>query len=246
MKIRKAFNTLLIISLLTSVFPLITVAQAPSKVDLIYQADSYVPPFYKGKGLNPNQGLVTVLAISGLKNSTGEVISAKNTIYKWKKNGLVLQSSSGQGKDSITFRGGVPLKDTVIEVSVSSLDGSISSTNTLDINNTQTQIVFYESSPVYGIRFNHALPSNVALLGNELVILAMPYFYSTNVAADENLNYTWSIDENKTENQSPKNSFTTRIDNPGSGVANVNLKINNKALIFQVGTNNYKINFSKQ
>ncbi len=218
----------------------------PSAVDLIYESQSYTPPFYKGRSLNPNQGKVLVAAIPELIKTTGEKISSKSIIYSWKKNGTIDQSASGMGKDTFTFTGSVPIRDSVVEVTASSLDGTLTASKEITITNVDPKIIFYEDSPVYGIMMNKAIKSTVKMLTDEFSIFTAPYFFSTGYANTQDLDYTWSMNGKDIDSQDPKNSFTARVDKAGSGTANISLKISNNLRIFQIATNSYSINFEKQ
>ncbi len=218
----------------------------PSLVDLIYESLAYTPPFYKGKALNPNQGVVLVTAIPELIKANGEKISAQNIIYSWKKNGKVEQSASGIGKNTFVFPGTVPIRDNTIEVTASSLDGDIYAYKKVEITNDSPKIIFYENSPVYGIMFNKAIKGSVKLLTDEFSVLAIPYFFSSGYATTPDLDYIWTMNGQTVGNQEPKNSFTTRIEKAGSGTANIGLKISNNVRIFQFTNNDYSINFDKQ
>jgi len=218
----------------------------PSVVDLVYESLSYTPPFYKGKTLNPNQGVVLVTAIPELIKNTGEKISAKNLIYSWKKDGKVQQTVSGLGKNVFVFSGTVPIRDIVIDVTVSSIEGDITAFKQTTITNVSPKIIFYENSPIYGIMMNKAITNPVNMLTDEFNVLAVPYFFSASYANTPDLDYAWSMNGNTVSTQDPKNSFTTRIDTPGSGTANIGLKISNNVRIFQFVDNNYSINFNKQ
>lgn len=218
----------------------------PSVVDLVYESLSYTPPFYKGRALNPNQGVVLVTAIPELMNTAGTKISAQNLIYSWKKDGKVQQSASGLGKNTFVFSGSIPVRDALIEVSVSSLDGNISASNQVGITNSNPKIIFYENNPVFGIMFNKAVTSAVNMLSDEFSVLAVPYFYSAGYAATPDLDYAWSMNGNAVGNQDPKNSFTSRVTVAGSGTADIGLKISNNVRVFQFTDNSYSINFNKQ
>jgi hypothetical protein len=218
----------------------------PSVVDLVYESLSYTPPFYKGRAMNPNQGVVLVTAIPELIKSTGEKIPAQNVIYNWKKDGSVQQDASGIGKNVFIYSGTVPIRDVVIEVVASSLDGEIYASKRINITNTSPKIVFYENSPVYGIMMNKAIKNTVNMLIDEFSVLAVPYFFSVGYAATPDLKYDWTMNGNTVGNQDPKNSFTTRLEKSGSGTANIGLKISNSVRIFQFVENNYNINFSKE
>ena len=223
----------------------ISISFVPSTVDLIYESLSYTPPFYKGKALNPNQGEVRVAAVSNLLDSNGAKIPTKKIVYTWKKDSSVQGSASGLGKDSFTFTGSVPIRDALVEVEASSLDNSASASDQVNITNVSPKITFYENSPVYGILFNRAITGTVRMLTDEFSVIAVPYSFSGS-STQSGLDYIWSLNGQTVANQSPKNSFTTRLDKVGSGTANISLKINDSANLFQSAVSNYIINFNKK
>ena len=218
----------------------------PSVVDLIYESLSYTPPFYQGRALNPNQGVVIVTAIPELIKPNGEKVPAQNIIYSWKKDDKVQQDASGIGKNTFTFSGTVPIRNVTIEVTASSLDADIFASKQVVVTNVDPKIIFYENSPVYGIMMNKAITKTVNMLTDEFSVIAVPYFFSVGYATTPDLNYVWSMNDKTIANQEPKNSFTTRLVNPGAGVANIGLKISNLVRIFQFTNNGYNISFNKQ
>jgi len=218
----------------------------PSLVDLVYEFVSYTPPFYKGKALNPNQGVVFVTAVPELIKSTGEKIPSQNIIYSWKKNGQVEQDASGIGKNTFIYNGTVPIREVTIEVAASSLDNEIFASKIINITNYSPKIIFYENSPIYGLMFNKAVKNTVKLLTDEFSVIAIPYFFSVGYTINPDLDYVWNLNGQIVGNQEPKNSFTTRVEKSGSGIANIGLKVSNSNRIFQFTDNNYNINFSKQ
>ena len=150
----------------------------PSLVDLIFESLSYTPPFYKGRALNPSQGSVIVTAIPELVKSNGEKELAQNIFYSWKKDGTPQLPSSGMGKNVLTFTGTVPVRDTIIEVSVSSLDKNLSASKQITIINVDPKIIFYENSPIYGIMLNKGIKGVINMLTDEFSVIAVPYFFN--------------------------------------------------------------------
>ncbi|MFA7252382.1 MAG: hypothetical protein WC027_00815 [Candidatus Paceibacterota bacterium] len=217
----------------------------PAGVDLLFEAISYTPPFYKGKALNIKQGTVVVVAFPELFDENGRKYSTKELIYNWRSGGLVVASASGIGKNYFTYTGSIPVRDAEIEVSVSSLDQKVVANNSINITTTDPKIVFYENSPIYGIMMNRAIKSSVNMLIDEFSVVAVPYFFSAGYANTPDLDYTWSLNGQKVETQDQKNIFTTRIEK-GAGTANIGLKISNNVRFFQYTDNNYLINFEKQ
>jgi len=219
---------------------------APAGVDLIFEALSYTPPFYKGKTLNPMQGSVIVAAFPEVYDENMRKLATNELIFNWKKDGIVVQSASGQGKNYLNFSGSIPARDTLVEVSVTSLDSKLNADASITIVNSSPEIIFYENSPIYGIMMNKAITNTVKMSTDEFSVIAVPYFFSSGYATTPDLNYVWSMDGMFVDNQDPKNSFATRVEKAGSGTANISLKIDNIARIFQTAENNYLVNFEKQ
>jgi hypothetical protein len=225
----------------------IEISFTPAVVDLIYEFLSYTPPFYKGKALNPNQGIVLVTAMPELIKISGVKIPAQDIIYSWKRNGKIDQNVSGLGKNTLFFQGTVPIRDSLVEVMASSLDNSVFASKQINITNDDPKIIFYEDSPIYGIMFNKAISGNVRMLADEFKVKVFPYFMSVGYAQSPDLNYKWSINNKVSENlDEDKSAMVFRQEGIGSGLANISLKIENTLRIFQFSENNFVINFEKQ
>ncbi len=243
---------LLIISVLfiiLSVF-FISPAQAQNNsadVALIWEAVSYTPPFYKGKALNPNQGTVVVVAIPEISTETGQKIKTSDLNYRWYKNDILQNSSSGVGKNHFTFSGSVPIRDITIKVIISTLDQKVTIEKSVTITNVPPKIIFYENSPIYGLVFNRAIKNSVKMMADEFGIKAFPYFMSIDEAQNANLDYTWTINNRASSGlDTDKTAMLFRQEIAGSGTTNVNLKIQNNSRIFQFTDNSFIINFEKQ
>jgi len=219
----------------------------PSLVDLIYEASSYTPPFYKGKSLNPSQGMVRIIAMPELIRPTGEKIPAQNVIYQWKKDGEAYQSASGLGKNTFTFSGTIPIRDVEIEVIASSLAGDIYASKKLTIVNNSPKIIFYEDNPLYGIMFNRAIGNVVHMTEDEFKVKAFPYYMGVGYTGSPDLNYNWTINNALSENlDTDKTAMIFRQESSGAGTASISLKIENLVKIFQFATNSFTLNFEKQ
>jgi len=103
----------------------------PAGVDLLWQAHSYVPPFYLGKALFPFQGTITVTAMP-----TFALTNPKNAVYKWQLDGGAMSDVSGSGKNTITLTGSILLKPINLSVTVQSADGSLMAQNSITLTGT--------------------------------------------------------------------------------------------------------------
>ncbi len=77
----------------------------PEDLDIIWQANSYVPPFYEGKALFPPVGTVSFVAMPGFIDSNGNPVNPKKLIYTWSQDTTVLGDKSGYGKNVLTVQG---------------------------------------------------------------------------------------------------------------------------------------------
>ena len=68
----------------------------PAGVDILWQADSYVPPFYRGKALYGPQSMLQLLANPSFGNN--------NLIYKWSVDGEAFPGISGYGKNAVSIK----------------------------------------------------------------------------------------------------------------------------------------------
>jgi len=55
----------------------------PREVNIVWEAFSYTPPFYRGKALAPSAGLITFVAMPEIADSGGKRIDPKKLVYSW-------------------------------------------------------------------------------------------------------------------------------------------------------------------
>ncbi|KKW10967.1 MAG: hypothetical protein UY50_C0023G0013 [Parcubacteria group bacterium GW2011_GWA2_49_9] len=164
----------------------------PAEVNLLWQAGSYTPPFYKGKALMPYQGTVLVAAIPSFTTGAS-VMPASSLIYTWKEGDNVVGDSSGKGKNLFVFRGEIPVNIKTISVTVESPDHTMSADATITVVPVSPRLMFYEEHPLYGILFGKALLGGFTLSGDELRISAIPYYFETDTKTTKDLVYDWQL-----------------------------------------------------
>lgn len=214
----------------------------PAGVDLVWEANSYVPPFYKGKALHPRQGSLKIVATPNFVKN-GKRISAGNLIYKWSNGVNVYQSQSGYGKNVVTIDGSLLGKEEQIEILVTDPVNNLVAHGLLNISPVDPEIVFYENSPYYGHLFDTAVNEKLDLKSAETQIMAAPYFFSNE--EDGLLTYKWRL--NNTSISSLSGSRTAIFKKPEgeSGQSVISLEIENLDRILQQADANMTINFEK-
>jgi hypothetical protein len=162
-----------------------------SNVTLVWEAQSYVPPFYKGRALAVDGGDVNILAFppASLGNSA-------DLTYIWKIDGRVDNPSSGLGRSFFRHRpdifGGAPL--IVVDVY---RDGNKAATGALRVPQVKPQVLVYPALPLAGILFGNRARS---IDGEEITLEAYPLFFGVQKKSDPALTYRWSVNDVAAQN----------------------------------------------
>lgn len=217
----------------------------PASVDVLWEAESYTPPFYKGKSLYPFQGTVKVVALPNIITSGGGTLNAKNLVYNWKVDGHPAAEASGYGKNFIFFTGDTPLKPATVTVEVSSTDQTYMAEGSTVLTPVQPGIVFYEDHPLLGVIREKALFGDITLRNEEVKIVAIPYFVSVKEREGSGLSYNWRMNNQKITGSVDKSALAFRQEKAVTGSAAISLEIANSAKIFQTITANLKLVFGK-
>ncbi|MBX4210775.1 hypothetical protein KW783_02260 [Candidatus Parcubacteria bacterium] len=215
-----------------------TVTLRPNTVNLIWQAKTYTPPFYKGKALFTYQSDVEFSALATIIGKNGVRVSPQNLIYTWSVNGDVQADKSGYGKNTIMISSPLIPRPIYVQVDVTTQDKSIHSSADVTIAPLAPQVVFYENHPLYGTVYEHALPDSVHLIATEIKIAAIPYFFA---GSPKDLTFTWLVN-NKQTVASERNSLVLR-NNSGTGVSLISLSIQNVQKTLQAARSTFSIQF---
>ncbi len=213
----------------------------PMGTTILWEADTYTPPFYKGKPLLTPQARVRVIAVPDTVNTQGS-ISAGNLVYQWEKDGSISGDMSGYGKNSFSFMGPNPYGKTGVSVSVSSLDNTLRSKKNIDLPLTQPFILFYEDHPLLGKWFNRSLGSNLSLTKKEFSVTAEPYFFSNERGDVPTLSYNWSLNDKNVNNSG--HTITLRNETGVKGDSSIALSMYGTKQTFQSASKSLLIHFT--
>lgn len=184
-----------------------------AKVDLLWEAaDSYTPPFYKGKAMFVKNGLVRVTAIQ-LRSAP------KNLSYEWSRNDSVIQGASGYNKNSFVFRNET-LKPQE-NISVVAENGLFSGKNSITLNPREPQIVLYQNKEGF-IDYNNGHLSSISTQAPGITLRFEPYFFSTPQSMDRNLQFTIKNNSNELFGEQRQNEISlSRPENGGQSIIEV-------------------------
>lgn len=211
----------------------------PIGVATMWEADTYTPPFYKGKALLVPQAIVKIVAMP----DASDPISASNLSYTWKRNSDIDASASGYRKNSYSFVGPKPLTNTKITLNVSSIDDSMGSESQIYLPQVRPLVLFYEKDPLLGVLYNKPIGSDFTLDKKELSISAEPYFFSNERGEAQSLKYIWSVNGSAVKNYG--RFITLRNEAGAKGTSVVSLAMRGVDKTFQSANKEVRVNFTE-
>lgn len=212
----------------------------PASVDIVWEADTYVPPFYKGKALHAGQGKIRFAAIPNFVKN-GQTISPANLIYEWSTDTEVYQSRSGYGRAFIDLNGSILGRAEHLRLTVRDPLTNMVAEKSIYVSPVEPEIIFYQNDPYYGLIFNSAISRSFDLNADEVQVLAVPFYFSRSDL--NNLEYRWRL------NSAAINGLTRtaifRKPEGTSGRSSITLDVRNLARVLQFADEEFSINFTE-
>jgi len=209
----------------------------PSGVDILWNAFSYTPPFYKGKALAPSSGLIIFTAIPQLADREGNLYNPKDLVYTWSRRGVVLGNSSGVGKQRIALtHESVPLQPFLLTVVVNPFRGGGKVENTISVPVTDTLIRLYEKHPLEGASLSRALLNDYVLQDEEVTLRAEPFYFSLDDLLNNLLRFRWRINNKdiNTPLTDQNKEVTFGKEGNSNDLTRISIEIENDNLPFRV------------
>ncbi len=230
-------GTLISILILTSYFLLPTSIHAQS-VDILWQGDTYTPPFYQGRTLWSKQSQINFVAIT---NGLGNPASL---IYKWTKNGTVLGNVSGVGRNSLAFLDTIFSKPQTVKIEVYPADDDelLLANAVVFLTPVAPTLAIYENNPLYGFMFHRETVGSYNLKEKEVTFAAFPFFFANANRADNSISYEWRTNTGEVETQ---NSVTYRTPDDAVGSSQVSLRASNANQIMQSISKSFLVQFGE-
>lgn len=185
---------------------------APADLELVFEPQTFTPPFYKGRSVYTHQAPYKVIALPRFIGLDGTRYSERDLIYTWRINGRYVEGAGGIGGNILQAKGQLVSRPFDVSVEVQSPDGTIGAKETLYVTPSSPDLVLYENSPLYGVLYNNAVDENLSLSTNkELSVTAIPYFFGINDPESDTMTYNWNIDERIVIMASNENDLTVRV-----------------------------------
>lgn len=184
----------------------------PATLDLVWEGNTYTPPFYLGRPLPTGESTVTVSALPDIRVG-GTRVAKENLVYEWYLNNNDRPYRSGYGLHTITLA--PPLFDSAFTVSVTAKTRNSAGVarDSVVITPTRPDVILYEQGPLLGTLFNKAATDEFVLDEEEVTFRLFPFFVVDPTAP----NYVWSVAGSLVDPGSVSRELTLRKTAPGQG-----------------------------
>lgn len=221
-----------------------TFAYTPVGITLHWEADTYTPPFYRGKALMTPQSSVRVVVMPDTAGTTG-ALDPNKLSYVWKVNGTPVGQSSGYAKNAISLKAPKPYDSMDVSAQVSNNDNSVASEKKISLPLGNPFVMFYESHPLLGPWYNRPLPEDIDLSRREVSIIAVPFFFSLDEDVEGGGNFTTAWLVNGKQSQTVGRLITLRNETGEEGSSNISYNIQGDlGNTFQYGKQSLRLNFT--
>jgi hypothetical protein len=189
----------------------------PIRIDIIVEANTLVPPFYKGRSLGSSGSSLKATALVFGKN-----IDSRSLRYSWKTDGIIENELLGAGNNTFFFTPQLQ-KEVSLTVSVLSSQNTILGKKTISIPVAEPEVYFYERNPLRGLS-TRALTNPFVFIGEEMSIRAEAYYVEPESLSDS-FSKQWKINNVPVETSGADKNELTIEKQGNSGKATLLFKI---------------------
>jgi hypothetical protein len=195
-------------------------------VHLIWEADTTVPPWYRGKSLYSAGSSLTITAFPQII-LRGASVSANNLTFEWKRNNTPLPQQSGKGKNVLRISGNQLLPGEDIGVDVLIGDALVGR-GRLGVPAQNPEVILYVRDPLRGVLYDSALGGVVELNATEFTIKAEPFYFANRSFTDGSVPFEWKLNNKKTNGpETTEGVLTLRQTGGGAGRASLEVALQN-------------------
>lgn len=189
----------------------------PAQVDIILEAQTYVPQFYQGRALPSKNAPLRAIAV--INDGSGRMASEYS--YEWKYNQNVLLGGAVRGQQSILFPM-AQFQDDYLTVTAINAQGVSVGEASMTLVPADLDLQFYENIPLRG-ESRHAANNPFTLVGDETTFYAEPYFAHTD-ATFGGLTFIWNISGQKVTSPIDPHAITVRrVGVSGQNILNLSI-----------------------
>jgi len=204
----------------------------PTELGLLWESNSYVPPFFRGRALPSAGTMLSLEAITRFRRSDGSFVPDSDITFTWRRNGYVVQNVSGRGASGATLESPSLFGVDTITVEARTSDGLFESAASVRIPSVEPRLVLYEKHPLFGVMYHSAIPPRSFRPEIETSFTAVPYFAEALADNDGRLVYEWKVNGNLIANDPARPNSITINARGSSGLALIELALSHATNLF--------------
>lgn len=167
----------------------------PVRIDMLIEADTIAPLFYKGRSIPAEGSNVRVTALP----FTGDAVSPEAFSYTWKVGGKVIAGGSRFGQNFVSFAADFG-RNIPVSVDIYDPQGTLIASETTIVPLVKPELHFYEVNPLRGIS-ERSIDENFIFIGDEIRVRAEPYYIDKSLLS-QNPHLEWKLNNRSTTNPS--------------------------------------------
>jgi hypothetical protein len=206
----------------------------PTYLDIIIEAQTRVPDFYRGRALPSIGSMVNATAL------VNDGSMRNDLVYTWRLNRQVLEGGPIRGRNQVSFatpRG----ENAILSVQATELNGEVVARRSIFVPSVQPTINFHEVSSLFGVKRN-PISNELILVGNTATIQAEPYHLDTRVYNNPDI-AQWEINNSSTQTQGG-NPYQITFQRTGlANSANLGFQVRDTTQVLQGANNSIQVRF---
>lgn len=191
----------------------VNITLSPAVIDLLWEAQTAVPPFYKGKALPSHESFIKTLAIPYFGTTT----PSTEVKFSWKKNKTI---SIGDGINIISAGLFGAWEKTSTNIQVNATHRNQTAVAQVNIPSFVPSLQFYEISPTQGILTNESLNGSPVRNSSEISLKAIPFGFSSSDRSKSKIQYKWKAGKKEIKNGVGLESETISLSRNKSNLKN--------------------------
>lgn len=211
----------------------------PTEMDLLWESDSYVPPFFRGRALPSAGTTLKMEAVPRFKLKSGAFVSPGTIIFTWKRNGYVIEKVSGRGRSRAVIPAPGLFGTDTISVEARTMDGTLAGESSTVIRSVEPRLLLYENHPLFGIKYHAAFGTQSFVDATEVTLAATPYYADT--PTPDALTYEWKVNGQPIGIDPEKPSALTLNAAGSSGIALIDLALSSATNFYLSAQNAWRI-----
>jgi hypothetical protein len=208
----------------------------PIAIDLILEAETYTPYFYRGRALPTADARARAIAV--VHDGTRGV--AQSYTYKWSIGDSIVSGGSLVGKNVLDFT--IPHYNTSgLSVEVYNSKSERIGVASMSLEGVQPELHFYESSPLRGLG-EKEVRDTVPFVSDEITLFAEPYYMNTG-SKYQNANFVWKLNGTKVTEERELPHALTLQKASDSGAITIQTDITTRTTMPQFLTGTVRLEF---